>query len=69
MDPKPTSSSSPAENDVLRPDPNHSTLSAEEIAKAIAHHNKNHPGNKVQAAPAQSGSGGSGKSGSGNRKR
>jgi hypothetical protein len=67
MDQKPTSSSSSLANDVLHSDPNHSKLSQEEIAKAIAHHNKNHPSSKVQAS-APSG-GGSGKSQSGNKKK
>jgi hypothetical protein len=34
-------------NDVLHSD-NHSKLSAEEIAKAVARHNKNHSSDKAQ---------------------
>lgn len=45
-----------AQNDVLQ-STEHSKLTPEEIAKAIAHHNKHHPQNKVEA----SGQGGAGK--------
>jgi len=36
-------------SDVLHPS-NHSKLSAEEIAKAVARHNRHHPGAKMAAA-------------------
>jgi hypothetical protein len=36
-------------SDVLHSD-HHSKLSAEEIAKAVARHNRHHPGNKTVAA-------------------
>jgi hypothetical protein len=37
-------------SDVLHSD-HHSKLSPEEIAKAVARHNRHHPGNKAVAAP------------------
>jgi len=42
------------DNDVLHNE-NHSKLSDEEIAKAIAHHNRNHKSAKVGGAPAKKG--------------
>jgi|KBSMisStaDraftv2_1062788.scaffolds.fasta_scaffold1931438_2 hypothetical protein len=41
--------SGPITDDVLHSD-KHSTMSAEEIAKAIARHNKHHPADKVADA-------------------
>lgn len=42
-------------DDVLR-NPDHSRLTPEEIAKAIAHHKKNHPeGNQQNPSPKQGG--------------
>ena len=42
----------PAATDVLHNE-NHSHLTAEEIAKALAHHNHRHHGDQVQASPAK----------------
>jgi len=50
---KPTTS---VASDVLHFD-NQSKLSAEEIAKAIAHHKRHHGGEHQQNAPAKAGSG------------
>jgi replication initiation and membrane attachment protein DnaB len=61
MDQKPTSQS--IQNDVLH-STGHSKLSQEEIAKAIAHHNKNHPKEKLE----MSGKSGAGKSPGGSKK-
>lgn len=43
------------QNDVLR-STEHSKLTPEEIAKAVAHHNRHHPQQKVEAS-AKSGAG------------
>ena len=45
MDQKPTSES--IKDDVLHSE-GHSTLTQEEIAKAVAHHNKHHPKGKME---------------------
>ena len=50
MDQNPTSSS--IKDDVLNFE-NHSKLTPEEIAKAIAHHNRHHPQGGQQNAPAK----------------
>jgi hypothetical protein len=42
-------------NDVLHSD-NHSRLTPEEIAKAVAHHNRHHKGDNKENAPKKSGS-------------
>jgi hypothetical protein len=54
MEPNPSKSA--IENDVLHFE-NHSPLSAEAIAKAIAHHKKHHAGEQKMEAPSKSGSG------------
>ena len=43
-------------NDVLH-NPEHSKLTPEEIAKAVAHHKKNHPEGKPQNPPPKQGAG------------
>lgn len=52
MDPNPTAKS--IEDDVLHFE-NNSRLTPEEIAKAVAHHNKNHPEGGKQEAPGKPG--------------
>jgi hypothetical protein len=47
-----TKSTTSVANDVLHFE-NHSKLSAEEIAKALAHHNRHHGGDQPQSAPAK----------------
>ncbi len=49
-------SSSAVANDVLHIE-SQSKLSPEEIAKALAHHNKHHSGDHSQNAPAKQGTG------------
>ena len=66
MDQKPTdqaSSDQAIKDDVLH-STEHSKLSQEDIAKAIAHHNKHHPKDKMQ----MSGKSGAGKSPGGGKK-
>jgi hypothetical protein len=53
MDPKPSTSS--IKDDVLQ-STDHSRLTPEEIAKAIAHHNRHHPKEKLEMS-AKSGAG------------
>lgn len=48
--------SSSIANDVLH-NPEHSKLTSEEIAKAVAHHNKHHPESTQQNPPAKQNSG------------
>jgi hypothetical protein len=68
MDQKPTASQSTPTSQSIKDDVLHSTghsqLSAEEIAKAIAHHNRHHPRSKVE----MSGKSGAGKSPGGAKK-
>ncbi len=56
MDQKPMSSSidSSLKDDVLH-STDHSKLTPEEIAKAIAHHNRHHPREKAEMMSAKSG--------------
>jgi hypothetical protein len=54
MDTNPSKSA--IENDVLHFE-NHSKLTAEQIAKAVAHHNKHHSGEQKMEAPSKSGGG------------
>ena len=49
-------SSSSIADDVLR-NPEHSRLTSEEIAKAIAHHKKHHPEGAPQNLPPKQGAG------------
>jgi hypothetical protein len=55
-------SNNSVENDVLHLG-SQSHLSAEEIAKAVAHHKRHHGGNQPQQAAAKTGTGKKGKSG------
>jgi len=57
---EPAKSNEPAANDVLHL--GGSKLSAEEIAKALAHHKRHHSGDQPQQAAAKAG-GGKGKKG------
>ena len=43
-------------NDVLHSE-NHSKLTPEEVAKAVAHHNRHHGGDSQQNAPSKGGQG------------
>jgi hypothetical protein len=54
MEPNPSRTA--IENDVLHFE-NHSKLSAEAIAKAVAHHNKQHGGEHKMEAPSKTGGG------------
>lgn len=47
-------SGSSVANDVLHSE-NHSKLTPEEVAKAIAHHNRHHSGDNQQNSPAKGG--------------
>jgi hypothetical protein len=47
-----TQATTPVANDVLHSE-EHSKLSPEEVAKAIAHHNKHHNGDQPQQAAAK----------------
>jgi hypothetical protein len=49
-------SSTPFANDVLHIE-SHSRLSAEEIAKAVAHHKRHHGADRPQSGPAKPGAG------------